>query len=294
VSAVAAAQSLRYAEQVDDAATAAAELAHRLQAAGNFSALQVARTQAFVADAATGLVQARRAQRQTREALVRALGLDDAQAGLLKLPERLPQLPVALPAEAPTRQSALDTRLDLQLARARLDELARAQGLTRASGTIDTLALGAERRATSGQPSQHGVALTMPVPLWDRGDAARAGAAARYDAALARVSALAVAAASQLREADGERRDAHALALQFRDQVLPLHETIASENLLRYNAMLASPFELLSDAREQARTVQQAIAAQRDFWLADAGWQAAAAGAPSPASLDADLPETTR
>ena len=45
--------------------------------------------------------------------------------------------------------------------------------------------------------------------------------------------------------------------------------------------MLASPFELLADAREQARTVQQAIAAQRDFWLADAAWQSATLGIPS-------------
>ena len=119
-----------------------------------------------------------------------------------------------------------------------------------------------------------------PLPLFDAGDAQRAGATARYDAALARTAALAVDAASQLREADGNRRDAHALALQFRDRLVPLQATIVGQNLLRYNGMLASAFELLADAREQARTVQQAIAAQRDFWLADAAFQAATLGVP--------------
>lgn len=291
VSAVAAEQSLRYATDVGDAADAAADLARRLEATGSFSTLQRAREEAFVADAATGLAQARRAQRRTREALVRALGLDAAEAATLRLPERLPDLPAALPAPTPAQQAALDDRLDLRLARARLDELARAQGLARVAGSIDALDVGVEHRSTTGQPREHGLTLSVPLPLFDTGDAARTGAHARYDAALARMSALAVAAASQLREADGERRDAHALALRLRDQLVPLQSAIVRENLLRYNAMLASPFDLLADAREQARTVQLAIAAQRDFWLADAAWQAASVGVPS---STADLAEASR
>ena len=278
VAAVAAGQSARYAEQVRQAADAAGDLARRMEAAGNFSALQRAREQAFAADALAELAQARRAQRVTREALVRALGLDAAQVAALKLPDRLPDLPSALPEQAPALQSALDQRLDLRLARARLDELAHAQGLARVTGTVDALDIGAERRDQTGLPREHGLTLSVPLPLFDTGDAARAGANARYDAALARTSALAVAAASQLRAADGDRRDAHALALQFRDRLVPLRATILGENLLRYNGMLASAFDLLADAREQARTVQQAIAAQRDFWRADAAWQAATIG----------------
>ena len=69
---------------------------------------------------------------------------------------------------------------------------------------------------------------------------------------------------------------------------MPLQATIVGQNLLRYNGMLASAFDLLVDAREQARTVQQAIAAQRDFWLADAAFQAAALGIPTPTQ---DTPE---
>ncbi len=281
VDAVAAGQSARYAEQVRDAAEAAGELARRLEAAGSFSALQRAREEAFAADALMDLAQARRTQRAARETLVRVLGLDANQAATLTLPDRLPDLPATLPEEDPALQAALDRRLDLRLARARLDELARAQGLTRVSGVVNGLDVGAERRTQTGQPREHGLTLSVPLPLFDAGDAARAGAEARYAAALARVSASAVDAASQLREADGNRRDSHALALQFRDRLVPLQATVVGQNLLRYNGMLASAFELLADARVQARTVQQAIAAQRDFWLADAAFQAASAGIPN-------------
>jgi len=282
VDAVAAEQSLRYARQVRDAADAGATLARRLEASGSFSALQRAREEAFVTDAAVGLAQAQRAQRRTRETLVRALGLDAGEAGALRLPEHLPELPATLPPAASSQQPALDARLDLRLARARLDELARALGVARLAGTADALDIGAERRTQTGTPREHGITLSVPLPLFDTGDAAHAAAGARMNAALARTSAIAVNAASQLREADGERRDALALALEFRDRLVPLRASITGENLLRYNGMLASPFDLLADARDQARTVQQAIAAQRDYWLADAAWQSAMSGIPSP------------
>ena len=89
------------------------------------------------------------------------------------------------------------------------------------------------------------------------------------------------------RRGAGDRHDAHALALQFRDRLVPLQAAIVGENLLRYNGMLASTFDLLADARELARSVQLAIAAQRDFWLADAAWQSASLGIPSTDSTEA-------
>jgi outer membrane protein TolC len=60
--------------------------------------------------------------------------------------------------------------------------------------------------------------------------------------------------------------------------VLPLRKQISQEVLLRYNGMLASVFELLSDSRDQINSVNAAITAQRDFWIADTELQAALSG----------------
>src|SRR6185369_4803171 len=87
VHAVAAQQSVHYSEQVKAAADASAELARRMQAVGNFSKLQRAREQSFSAEAVVQLARSRQAARSTREALVRALGLSDAQAVALRLPD---------------------------------------------------------------------------------------------------------------------------------------------------------------------------------------------------------------
>ena len=280
VDAVAAAQAAAYARQVHETADLAAGLARRLEASGSFSALQRAREEAFAGDTQAALAQAQRTQRATRETLVRALGLDGAQAATLTLPETLPDLPATAPADDAALQAALLARLDVRLAQARLQALARAQGLARMTGTLDAVEVGVEHRTQAGQPASHGLTLAVPLPLFDGGDAARAGADASYQAALARSAALAVDAASQLRLAQADVRETHALATAWRDRLVPLRATILGENLLRYNGMLASVFDLLADAREQARSVQQAIAAQRDYWLADAALKAATLGAP--------------
>jgi outer membrane protein TolC len=89
VQAVAADESLRYMRQVQEAAEASAELARRLQQAGNFNALMRLREQGFYADAALGLARAEQAQRASRERLTRLMGLWGEQLNF-KLPERLP------------------------------------------------------------------------------------------------------------------------------------------------------------------------------------------------------------
>ena len=281
VRAVAAQQSLAYAEQIKVSAEASAELARRMQEAGNFSKLQRARQQAFDAQAIAQLERARQNASSTREALVRALGLDDAQAASLKLPERLPDLPEAPKQEQPFNQAALMNRLDVALAKAELEFVAREQGLTRVTSVVDGLRIGAVNKSETGLPAKKGYELELPLPIFDAGDASRARAQAVYLAALNRTSAVGVQAASQLREAHGNYRSAYELARHYRDEIVPLRKTISQENLLRYNGMLIGVFELLADAREQIDSVVQAIDAQRDFWLADAALQAATLGKPT-------------
>lgn len=75
VNAVAAQQAVAYFERVHDAADAGAELARRMQAAGNFSRLQRAHEHEFYAEAAAQLKRAKQRNVETRETLVRVLGL---------------------------------------------------------------------------------------------------------------------------------------------------------------------------------------------------------------------------
>lgn len=280
VQAVAAQQSLQYAEQVKRAADASAELARRMQAVGNYSRLQRAREQAFSAEAVAQLARARQAALASREALVRALGLNAEQAAALKLPDRLPELPAAPRDETSVLQAGLDQRLDVRLARASLDVTARENGLTRITSFVNGMEIGLARNSETGQPPQKGFVVELPLPIFDFGDSGRTRSQATYMAAVQRTAALAVTASSQVREGYGAYRTAYDLARHYRDEIVPLRKTIAEENMLRYNGMFIGVFELLADTREQIGSVMQAIDAQRDFWLADAALQATLIGKP--------------
>jgi outer membrane protein TolC len=96
--------------------------------------------------------------------------------------------------------------------------------------------------------------------------------------AVHRTGEVAVKARSEVREAYAGYRAAYDIARHYRDEVVPVRKQIADEVLLRYNGMLASTFELLAEAREQLASVNAAIAAQRDFWIADTNLQSAMNG----------------
>lgn len=282
VRAVAAQQSVHYAAQVNTAAEASAELARRMQSVGNFSKLQRARQQVFHADATTQLALAQHAVTSTREELVRALGLDDTQALQLKLPERLPDLPKAPRDAHEVAATATEQRLDVSLARAQLDVAAKSQGIQRLPTFIDAEA--GVRRDTvfdnGAKGTRRGFELDIRLPLFDWGTARRDAMDAQTLAAANRYDATVRGATSQLREGYSAYRTAYDIARHYRDEIVPLRQTMAEENMLRYNGMLIGVFELLAEARDQIASVSAAIDAQKQYWLADAVLSASVIGKP--------------
>jgi hypothetical protein len=71
------------------------------------------------------------------------------------------------------------------------------------------------------------------------------------------------------------------VARHTQDEIVPRRQQIAEQNVLRYNCMRIGVFELLADARLQIASVNAAIEAKRDFWLAQADLDMALVGKPS-------------
>lgn len=273
VEAVAAGEKRRYAERVLASAEASAELAVRMEAAGNFNLLERARQQSYQADARSRLIVARRHELAARESLGRLLGLDGDQIRVLKLPPRLPDLPTA-PISAPDIARALTaTRLDLRLANAKWRSAAAAYGLTRVTSLTDvTLSL--------REQETRGFEVELALPVFDAGDLQRGAGRAQLRAAAAELEQTALVASSDLRVGYGAYRSAYDDAVHHRDVLVPLRKAMSEETLLRYNGMLLGVFELLSDAREQVDTVIAAIEASERYWLAEADLQASLLGRP--------------
>ena len=279
VQAVAADEAVRYSAQVMQTAEASAELARRMAQVGNYNTLQRSREESFYADAALNAARAQQRQHAARERLTRLLGLWGAQTAFT-LPERLPDLPGA-PAELPdAERTAIAQRLDVQAARTATEETARNLGLTKATRFVNVLEVGWQNNGFSQQPPQRGWEVSLELPLFDWGDARVARAQSVYMQALQRAAQTAIDARSEVREAYGAYRTAWDIARHHRDEIVPLRRRIAEENLQRYNGMLIGVFELLADARAQIASVDSAIEALRDFWLAQADLDAALVGKP--------------
>src|SRR5690606_36086978 len=196
------------------------------------------------------------------------------------LPDQLPALPEAPMDEATAGAALLENRLDVRIARTDLERTAKSLGLTRVTSVVDGLHVAGVRNSETGESSQRGFEIELPLPLFDFGDAARAGSEARYLAAFNRTLEVARNASSQVRVAYDGYRSASDLARHYRDERVPLHQNITEESVLQYNGMLIGVFELLAAARSQTASVAQAIEAERDFWRADAALKASLLGQP--------------
>jgi outer membrane protein TolC len=280
IEAVAAEERVRYLEQVKLAAEASAELASRMERAGNFNRLDRMREEVFHAETSARLARARQAAVAGRERLIRQMGLPGGDPPI-RLPERLPDLPADKPEFGDIEARAMTGRLDVRAAALETGSLAGSLGLTRATRFINVLELGPAATKEDPEPWKRGFEVSLQLPLFDWGGARVARAEAIYMQALHRVAETAVIARSEVREAYSAYHTAYDTAKRYRDEIVPLRKKIAEENMLRYNGMLISVFDLLADAREQVGAVIAYIEALSDFWRSESDLQAAFNGPPT-------------
>lgn len=202
---------------------------------------------------------------------------------------RLPDLPAHADDIRDVEQRALSERLDVRSAVAESGYLADTLGLQKTTGYLNGLTLGITRNTTvdnaTGAPGgKRGLDVELPLPIFDWGTARNARAQALYLQSAARVRDVAVKARSEAREAYQGYTTTYEMARHYRDEVVPLRQRIREEVLLRYNGMLMSVWDLLGDMRQQVMSVNSAIEAQRDFWLAEADLQTTLTGT-SPGGL---------
>jgi outer membrane protein TolC len=288
--AVAARQLVTFLRQASSAAETAAKLAKQLGETGAMNKLDQAREQSFYVDITTQLIAARQHAASEREALIRSLGLWGNEIEF-ELPEMLPAVPrrpLSLPA---VEIEAVRRRVDLHIARIEVNALAKSYGLTNATRFINLLDVAGvsrtQREAGGARGAGGGVEVEFQVPVFDLGEARLRQAGESYAEAVNRLTEKTVNVRSEARDAYRAYRSAYDIAVRYRDQALPLRQTITDETLLRYGAMQIDVFTLLTEARQRLAVNIAAIEAQRDFWLAAANLGAAVAGGSVAAGSDA-------
>lgn len=267
IQAVVSQASARYYDQVISATEAGALLAKRMAEAGNISTLSYARQHSLYAEFSAQGQRSKQKATYYKEQLIRLIGLIDPNQVIL--PERLPNLPENTRPQQNSIQTAINQRLDLIMAREETEALAKSMGLTRATNWVNVLEVGYLNSTSNEAPTKEGYEIELRLPIFDWGDAKTAKAEQLYRQAMNRTADLAIKATSEVRERHDAYLNNYRIARHYRDEIVPIRQRINEENMLRYNGMLISVFEILADARSQIISVDAYLNALRDFWLSD-------------------------
>ncbi|HKZ08273.1 MAG TPA: TolC family protein [Methylomirabilota bacterium] len=262
---------------IAQALKASFEVSRRLYAAGNISDLDLARERAQMEMSRLGLRRAEVNARLSREQLNELMGLWGEQTRW-DLDARMPEIPAAAATPQDVERSAVDRSLDLLHARQRIVSAGQQLGYSRASALTPDLDSGVEAEKDGGEAWKLGPAISIPLPIFDQGQARIARGATELRRAQQEYYALAVRIRSTARAVQDRLDGARDRAMFYKDILLPLRERIVNEAQLQYNAMQIGIFPLLRAREDQIETAAAYVEALREYWLAATDQAAIASG----------------
>ncbi|MGH7403036.1 MAG: TolC family protein [Candidatus Rokuibacteriota bacterium] len=252
---------------VVQALTASLEVSRRLHEAGNITDLDLARDRAHAEGSKLALRSAEVGARQSREQLNSLMGAwgEDTE---WEIDPRLPDVPSEPLQMNGIERTALIRSIDLSNARQRIIAAGQQLGYDRATALIPSVDVGGEGEREEGW--KVGPVVSVPIPLFDQGQARVGRAAAELRRAQQEYHALAVRIRAAARAIQERMRGAQDRALYYRDILLPLRERIVNETQLQYNAMQIGIFQLLREREQQIEAGVAYVEALREYWLARA------------------------
>lgn len=277
----AAQQALEMRSTVLEATEASYELAKRLRAAGNFRELDVLNERTLYEQAKVDLAAAQAEVTRRRERMNALMGLWGAQTQW-RAAAHLPALPDEVMPGDGLEGKAISASLDLALLRREAEVAARSAGIARPFAWLEGADVGAaaEREVEGGWSV--GPSISLPIPLFDQGQATIGAAEARYRQAAERTIARAVEIRSRVRAAHAGVLSAHDRARYYERVILPLNQRRVDETQLQYNAMQVSPFQLFQAKRDQIAAGAEYVASIHNYWEARAALDQILAGRMTP------------
>ena len=264
-------------QQMAEAARATSALADHMHQAGNLDALTRALDQALAEQAQVDLLRAELNVAQRQSKLRQMMGLtDDGKA--LPVVGELPAVPSAAPVFAELRWSPLEHRLDLAVAKQVLERLSATYGMKLDWSWLSLLEAGVSGARDPDRQFVVGPSLNIALPLFDRGQADLARTAAELRRQQQQVAALALEILTEVGTARARVEKQHAIALRYRDTLVPLHRRIAELSEKRYEYMLAGAFDLLAARKERLRVSSEYVDAVTEYWIAEAELRRALGG----------------
>ena len=280
INAVAEKQQTLLMERALESAETGNNLTRQMSALGHSGVVEAAQSEIFLSEMKAALARQRLNEGGARETLIQQLGLWGNQARALTLPNELPNLPETALAIDSVEGEAIDNRIDVQVAKANLESMASNLNLTQKSPFLTAIELGPVLEKAEGE-KERGYELELRIPIFDAGGVQNDKARFLFEQAQAQAEAVAIAAASNARSVLAIYQSNWEIARHYEDTLLPIRRRISQEQLLMYNGMLISVFDLLDDVRAATDMESAYVNAVRDFWLADTNLQQTLTGSGS-------------
>jgi cobalt-zinc-cadmium efflux system outer membrane protein len=263
---LAASQHVAANRAITEAARAAADLAQRQHQAGNITDLDLENQQAQYEQAKIDLARSEEEVLLARESLIRAMGLRDASLEW-QIADDFPSPSGVEPSEADLMPLLATRRLDIAAARHEVEAAERLLPVARLSG-VGEIDAGIHRERDAEGPTTTGPELSVPIPIFNRGRAARARAEAQLLVNRQRLAAITAAASSEARAARDRVVAARSRVEYYRDVLIPRRQRILALTQLEHNAMVAGFYQLIQARQSEANARRDYIDAQRDYWIA--------------------------
>ncbi len=262
-------QLLELRRTVREALTVSYDVSWRLHEAGNITDLDLARDRAAMERSKIELRAAEVAASQSREQLDSLMGLSGKETAW-EIAPRLPDVPAEPLQVNDIERTVVARSVDLGHARQRIIAAGQQLGYSRATAWIPSAEMGVIAESEADEGWGIGPSISVPIPLFDQGQARVARSAADLRRVQQEYHALAVRIRATARAVLDRMRGAGDRALYYRDILLPLQERIVSDAQLQYNAMQIGVFQLLRDRQQQIETGVGYVEVLRDYWLARA------------------------
>lgn len=253
---------------------AAAKLSASQRAVGNISELNAARQQAAYQEAVLDLTKEQAQADKDHERLALLMGVQDRD---WTVSDALPALPPADPSPAELEAAAVNQRWDLAAARQEPSVLKEALRVSRLRA-VGGLSVGVDSERDLDGKFGVGPAVEWSLPLFDRGQAKTAEIEARSRQSEYSIEALESRIRYEVRASRTGLVSARQAVDAYKDQLVPLRETIVAESLKHYDFMLLGVYQLLQAKREELDARRGYVDALKDYWTSEAELERAVGG----------------
>ena len=246
-------------EKYMQAAEAAVELANRQFDAGNISPIDLAKRKADYHELKLKLIQIKTEMRSKHEILSRLMGLSESSFDW-QIKDTLPLLPEQKLQIDNLEELAIKQRLDLAAAQQEIEIVKKSLKLEK-FGFLSSLDIGIHTEEDSEGKNVTGPEVSIGIPFFDRGQAARAKARAKLRQSQEKVRAMEADIRSEVRLLTDRMQTARQSVKYYIETIIPVHEEIVEHSQKEYNFMLHGVYTLLQDKQKEISIRQESIEA---------------------------------